>query len=161
MSTTPSSDFGLNHVEVVTPDVDRITDFYVRVFDGVRVDVPVPPGAARAAVVRLGLRSGIAFVEVNSDHPDVEGSQAQLRRGHVDHLAIDAPTPEALEQARQRLVTHGAGDGALRDYGPMVCVSFHDPDGMASEVCWIRDPTLSDFHPPVAVDELDEVVPAG
>jgi hypothetical protein len=72
-----------------------------------------------------------------------------MGRGHLDHVALEAGTAEALAEVRQRLVECAASDGAVRDYGSMLCVSFTDPDGMGSEICWIRDPSLADLHAPV------------
>ncbi|MFN0091623.1 MAG: VOC family protein [Acidimicrobiales bacterium] len=164
MSTPPMPArpaFGLNHVEILTPDLDRITQFYVEVFDGVRVDIPAPPGGQRAAVVRLGAASGLAFVEIPAGSFQAHGGREHAQRGNLDHLAVDAADRAALVRARERLACRGASDGAVRDYGPMLSVSFTDPDGMASEVCWIRDPNLAGFHPPVllgeaALAELDD-----
>ena len=141
----------VNHVAIVTADLERVVRFYGEVFGCERVDVPAPPGAARAAIVRLG-RAAISFVEA-AGNPDAAGSASELARGHLDHVALDAPSPGALERARRRLVERGASDGRVRDYGPMVCVSFIDPDGMGSEVCWLRDPSLAGLHPPVAVED--------
>ena len=142
---------GVNHVAIVTADLERVVRFYGEVFGCERVDVPAPPGAARAAIVRLGPRAAISFVEA-AGNPDAAGSASELARGHLDHVALDAPSPGALERARRRLVERGASDGQVRDYGPMVCVSFTDPDGMGSEVCWLRDPSLTGLHPPVPVE---------
>lgn len=142
---------GVNHVAIVTDDLERIARFYTEVFDGARVDVPAPPGAEVAAVVRLGPRAGIAFVQA-AGHPFAPGSTQELTRGHLDHLALDASSLASLERARDRLVARGASDGRIRDYGPMLCVTFTDPDGMGSEICWLRDPSLAGLHPPVLSD---------
>jgi catechol 2,3-dioxygenase-like lactoylglutathione lyase family enzyme len=142
---------GLNHVAIVTRDLERITRFYHEVFGCERVDVPAPPGSGPAAVVRLGPQAGIAFVEAAA-HPDAVGSTRELARGHLDHVALDAASPAELGRARDRLVERGASDGRVHDYGPMLCVSFVDPDGMGSEICWIRDSSLVGLHPPVPVE---------
>ena len=72
-----------------------------------------------------------------------------MDRGHIDHLALEAPSPAALEELRQRLIACGASAGTVSDYGPILTVPFVDPDGMASEVVWVRDAGFADAHPPV------------
>ena len=138
MTTTHDPDHtalvaGLNHVAILTPDLDRIADFYTDAFGATRVDVPVPPGAEGAAIVRLGPTAGIAFVQA-AGHPHAAGSTAEMGRGHLDHVALEAGSAEALAEVRRRLMERAASDGAIRDYGPMLCVSFTDPDGMGSEI---------------------------
>jgi len=65
-----------------------------------------------------------------------------------------------LDHVRQRLVECEASDGAVRDYGAMLCVSFTDPDGMGSEICWIRDPSLRDLHVPTTLEgDLTDLCP--
>ena len=60
-------------------------------------------------------------------------------------------TAADLEAVRQRLVARGASDGHVNDYGALVAVGFTDPDGMSTEVCWLRDPALRDLHPPTTL----------
>lgn len=138
---------GLNHAAIVTADLDRLVAFYVDVFDAEVLAVPSPPGT-RSVVARLSATSGLALMEVPGN-PHAAGSTESLARGHLDHVALDAPTPGALEELRRRLVARGATDGTVNDYGPMLSVHFEDPDGMGCEVCWVRDPSFADAHPPV------------
>lgn len=138
---------GLNHAALMTSDLDRLVAFYVDVFDGEYLQTPAPPGM-RAATVRLSATSGLALLEM-PDNAHVAGSTAMADRGHIDHIALEAPTPAALEAVRQRLVAAGACDGTVSDYGALFSVYFVDPDGMGCEVCWIRDPSFTDTHAPV------------
>jgi catechol 2,3-dioxygenase-like lactoylglutathione lyase family enzyme len=137
---------GLNHAAILTADLDRLAAFYVEVFDGEILETPAPPGT-RATTVRLAGAAGLAILEVPGN-PHTSGAGAMLARGHLDHIAFDAPSPQALETIRRRLVDRGASDGTVHDYGPMLSVHFVDPDGMESEACWLRDPTFADAHAP-------------
>jgi catechol 2,3-dioxygenase-like lactoylglutathione lyase family enzyme len=137
---------GINHVAIITGDLDRLTAFYAEVFDAEVLDAPAPPGT-RVAFVRITATAAIDLVEVPGGK-HTAGSTQMLDRGHIDHLALEAPTPVALEELRRRLVARGASDGSISDYGPILTVKFVDPDGMASEVAWVRDPTFADAHPP-------------
>jgi catechol 2,3-dioxygenase-like lactoylglutathione lyase family enzyme len=139
---------GMNHVAVVTADLDRFVAFYTGVFDAHAVVVPAPPPATRGATIVLSGSSGFVATEM-PDGPDTVGSSQMLARGHLDHVAFDAATGADLETIRRRLVEFGASDGTVHDYGPMVNVSFTDPDGMPSEVCLLFDPYLRGAHHPV------------
>jgi catechol 2,3-dioxygenase-like lactoylglutathione lyase family enzyme len=137
---------GINHAAIVTVDADRLASFYVRVFDAWTVEVPSPPGT-RSMMVQFTSSCGLALMEV-PDSPHASATTEMLARGHVDHFGIDAPSAAVLEQLRVRLMDEGATDGMISDYGPMLSVYFEDPDGMACEVCWIRDPAFAGPHAP-------------
>lgn len=47
-------------------------------------------------------------------------------RGRLDHLGLQAASPEALATIRQRLVDAGTVD----DVGPVRSTFFRDPDGL-------------------------------
>jgi catechol 2,3-dioxygenase-like lactoylglutathione lyase family enzyme len=146
---------GFNHLAVLTADLERLVAFYCDVLGGEPADVPAQPGT-RARAVRFGPTSALVVLEVDGN-PHTDGRGDELRRGHLDHVGFEVPTAAALEAVRQRLVACGASDGRIGDYGALVTVGFTDPDGMATEVCWLRDPALRDLHPPVALDgELAE-----
>lgn len=149
--TTPPTVTGFNHIAVHTADLDRLASFYVDVLGGEPVDVPAQPGAARARAVRFGPTASLVLVEVDAS-PHTNGRGDELRRGHLDHMAFEVPSAAALEAVRGRLVAAGASDGHIHDYGALVTVGFTDPDGMATEVCWLRDPALRDLHHPVPLD---------
>ncbi len=138
---------GVNHVGVVTADLDRLRRFYVDIFGAVALDVPAPPGATAAALLRFTSTSALAVIEV-ADNPYGNGVGAELDRGHLHHVGLDVATAGALEEARTRLVAAGASDGVVHDFGPMMTVHFRDPDGMDSEVCWVRAHDGFDAHPP-------------
>jgi catechol 2,3-dioxygenase-like lactoylglutathione lyase family enzyme len=137
---------GLNHVVVLTADLDRLCGFYTEVFGIEAVDAPAPPGT-RVALLRISATAGFNIWEV-PDSAHTRGSATMLERGHIDHIAFEAPNALALDEVRRRLIERGASDGHVSDYGAVVCVPFTDPDGMATEICWTRDPSLSDLHEP-------------
>lgn len=139
---------GFNHVAVLTADLERLVAFYADVLCGEPVDVPAVPGT-RARAVRLGPTAALVVTEV-TDNPHADGHGQELRRGHLDHVAFEVATADDLETVRQRLVACGASDGRVNDYGALVAVGFTDPDGMSTEVCWLRDPSLRDLHPPTS-----------
>jgi hypothetical protein len=70
-------------------------------------------------------------------------------RGHLDHIALLAPSREAFARIRERLVERGASGGTVEDLGAMHALWYSDPDGMRGEVCLIVDAELRGFHAPV------------
>jgi hypothetical protein len=55
-------------------------------------------------------------------------------RGRIDHLGLQAASPEAFTKIRQRLIDAGASDGTVNDFRPMHSMFFHDPYGLEGEV---------------------------
>jgi catechol 2,3-dioxygenase-like lactoylglutathione lyase family enzyme len=56
-------------------------------------------------------------------------------RGRIDHVGLQAASLEAFEKIRDRLMTRGAADEFVTDFGPILSVFFRDPDGLEGEVC--------------------------
>lgn len=136
---------GLNHVAVLTDDLDRFIDFYTDVFEAdvvFREDEPF-----RHAILRTGDTSWLHPAEV-SDNEHSAGRAAMFDRGHLDHLALTATSPDAFAVLRRRLVARGATDGTIEDLGAFHSLWFTDPDGMRGELTVIVDPELRGIHAP-------------
>ena len=71
-----------------------------------------------------------------------------FQRGHIDHLALTAASPEAFAAMGDRLTHREASDGAIEDLGAFHSIWFDDPDGMRGEVVLIVDDRLEDIHVP-------------
>src|SRR5687768_309002 len=97
---------GLNHVAVVTADLERFVAFYTRVFgmeEVFREDIP----GLRHAILRIG--DGSSWL-----HPaEIPGNQhavaipKMFSRGHLDHIALTARSSESFEALRASLVEAG------------------------------------------------------
>ena len=137
---------GVNHVAVMTADLDRFVAFYADVFDletVFREDTP----AFRHAILRTGADSWLHPAEVpGSLHGSGRG--AMFERGHLDHLAMTAASTDAFDVLRRRLVDRGATDGRVEDLGAFHALWFTDPDGMRGELTVIVDPKLEGIHAP-------------
>lgn len=141
---------GINHVAILTRDLERFVEFYRRIFEVDVVFREVTP-AFRHAILRAGSSSWLHPVEV----PDnVHGAAVpdMFARGHLDHIALTAPSQGAFEAIRARLVDAGASDGAVEDLGAFHALWFTDPDGMRGEVSLIVDSALSHFHAPLPLE---------
>jgi catechol 2,3-dioxygenase-like lactoylglutathione lyase family enzyme len=137
---------GVNHIAVLTTDLDRFVEFYTDVFELDVVFTETAPGF-RHAIVRTGPTSWLHPAEVTGNAHGA-ASPAQFDRGHLDHLALSAAGPAAFEAIRRRLVDRGATDGAVDDLGAFHSLWFDDPDGMRVEVVVIVDDTLHGIHAP-------------
>jgi catechol 2,3-dioxygenase-like lactoylglutathione lyase family enzyme len=137
---------GVNHVAVLTDDLDRFVDFYTSVFELEVVFTEATP-AFRHAILRTGPDSWLHPAEV-SGNPHGAAVPAMFQRGHLDHLAVGAASEEAFAVLRQRLMERGACDHSVDDLGAFRSLWFEDPDGMRVELTVIVDPALDGIHEP-------------
>jgi catechol 2,3-dioxygenase-like lactoylglutathione lyase family enzyme len=143
---------GINHVAVVTADLDRFCAFYVEVVGAAVVFEETTP-AFRHAILSVGGDGVLHPIEV-AGNPHGQASPAPLDRGHLDHFALNVPSHAAFEQLRGRVLGRGVSDGVVTDLGPKLSFWFTDPDGTHVEVDWVRVPSLAGFHAPVPVDAV-------
>jgi catechol 2,3-dioxygenase-like lactoylglutathione lyase family enzyme len=124
---------GFHHVATLTKDSECLHAFYT---GGLRC-----PGRGKPPRVR----GCSAF-----DHPlspmvelnvfQIEGNtQADHQvpmfgRGRIDHIGLRAPTIEAFEEVRRRLMDRRTANDFVTDFGPVLSVFFTDPDGLEGEV---------------------------
>jgi catechol 2,3-dioxygenase-like lactoylglutathione lyase family enzyme len=137
---------GINHVAVLTDDLDRFVDFYTGVFDLEVVFEETTP-AFRHAILRTGPDSWLHPAQVTGNAHGA-ALPAMFERGHLDHLALTAASAAAFADLRRRLVERGADVGEVEDLGAFHAVWFEDPDGMRVELTVIVDPELRGIHEP-------------
>jgi catechol 2,3-dioxygenase-like lactoylglutathione lyase family enzyme len=128
---------GLNHVAVLTNDLDRLQDFYLEVFDAeiLRDGSEFPDGSGpRLSIIKIGewAELNVFAIEGNTE---AERQTPMFGRGRLDHLALQAASLEDFEEIRRRLMARGAADDFVTDFGWMLSLFFRDPDGLESEVC--------------------------
>ena len=132
----------IGHVALNTADLDRFRAFYDEVL-GIRASIVLRmdggPGL-RHAFFPVDDRTVLHVFEVPGYDPVGQGFTGEIgRRGRVDHFGFLLATSEAFEAARQRLVTAGASDGSITDFGPLLSVYFEDPDGMPCEITMVSE----------------------
>src|SRR4051812_37400230 len=125
---------GFNHVAIITADTGRFLEFYRDVFD-----------ATVLGEQRMGDEGVLTLVEIGGGREinlfEVRGNTEALRqtpmlgRGRIDHLGLQAASLEAFDEIRRRLMTRGAADEFVTDFGPVLSVFFRAPDGLEGEVC--------------------------
>jgi catechol 2,3-dioxygenase-like lactoylglutathione lyase family enzyme len=137
---------GINHIAIVTQDLDRFLAFYAHTFDAKAAADIVEEGPSheglRHAFVDVGGGSMLHAFEMR-ENPNVRESHDLFARGHLDHFAINAADADAFETLRRRLVDAEASDGTVTDFGRVRTVAFTDPDGYEGEVAlWQEAPLL-------------------
>nr|AQQ74467.1 hypothetical protein [uncultured bacterium] len=138
---------GLNHVAILTADLDRFVAFYTRVFGMIEVFREDAPGM-RHAILRIA--DGTSWLHP-LEIPGNEHGAARAKvfdRGHLDHIALMAASGAHFAELRGRLMEAGATDGNVEDLGAFHALWFQDPDGMRGEVTLLLDPTLAGIHAP-------------
>lgn len=132
---------GVNHIAVLTADMDRFIRFYQDAFDAtVVMDNPNHAGneGERMVIMTIGGQSELNVFEVpGNDQASVQ--TPMFGRGRLDHFGLNASDRETFEEVRQRLMKLGALDGTITDFGAKLSVFFRDPDGLEAEVLWNKD----------------------
>jgi catechol 2,3-dioxygenase-like lactoylglutathione lyase family enzyme len=126
---------GFNHVATLTPDLDRLVDFYRRVFGAtVTFEMEANPDHPRMIILDLGGGASLNAFEVE-DATIIGERRRQGGRGPIDHFALAVESRAELDAVRDRLVDAGADIGEIQRLGPEWSLFFRDPDGMELEVC--------------------------
>ena len=132
---------GVNHIALLTADMERFIRFYQEAFDAKVVsDNPNHAGnpGERMVVMTIGGPSAFNVFQVpGNDQAAVQ--TPMYGRGRLDHFGLNAGSRQNLEEVRQRLIKLGASDGTVTDFGKALSVFFRDPDGLEAEVLWIKD----------------------
>ena len=142
---------GLNHVAVITNDASRLNDFYREVFDAEILhdgaELPEDQGP-RLSIIKIGDWAELNVFQIEGN-TEADRQVPMFGRGRLDHLALQAASLGDFEEIRRRLMSRGAADDFVTDFGPMLSVFFRDPDGLECEVC-IENPdaTPGVHHPP-------------
>lgn len=141
---------GINHLALVTPDMDATVRFYAGVL-GMRVVATTMAGPMRHYFFETSPQNTVAFFEI----PEVEtfdkgaGSPPPLPIPiQMDHISFNLPDEAALEQLRTRLIAAGSEVTEVVDHGFVRSVYFTDPNGIALEASyWVTDGTGRDADP--------------
>ena len=135
MERPASRPCGVNHVAVVTADLDVYRTFYE---DTIGLDTALVlaagPGHGRQAIVFAGDVMLHVFEVADRGSPAPRNPSAMLERGLVDHLGFTVRDEAALTELRRRLMDVGASSGDIRPLGWMLSVRYVDPDGFEGEV---------------------------
>lgn len=145
----PAPDWrGINHLALVTPDMDMTTRFYAGVL-GMPLVTTLKAGPMRHYFFEMAPGNTVAFFEI-------EGAEV-FRKGagspgpypvQLDHLSFNVADEDALHQLRERLLAAGSEVTEIVDHGQLKSVYFTDPNGIALEASyWVIDGTGRPMDP--------------
>jgi catechol 2,3-dioxygenase-like lactoylglutathione lyase family enzyme len=131
---------GFNHVAIFTPDLDRLVDFYITVFDAeITLEMEAREGHPRMKILDLGGDAALNVAEAPAE--EIIGQRNRMgSRGPIDHFGVAVDSLKTLEATRDRLRELGVEAGDVKRLGTEWSVFFRDPDGMELEVnCKARE----------------------
>jgi catechol 2,3-dioxygenase-like lactoylglutathione lyase family enzyme len=161
---------GINHLALVTDDMDATVRFYHGVLGARLVATNGTPGF-RHYFFEVGSQNTVAFFEYEGQAVHRFAKPAGVpdpRAMQFDHLSLNLPDEQALESLRRRLKEHGCEVTDVVDHGFMRSIYFTDNNGIALEASWwVTDATgrpadygdeqlFADDAPVPAVRELIE-----
>lgn len=148
---------GLNHLALVTPDMDATVRFWHGVLGAELVGTFAAPGF-RHYFFRIGESSTVAFMEyAGAAVPRIEKVAGVFHPGEpqLDHISLNLADDAALLAMQQRLRDAGCEVTEVVDHDVIHSVYFTDPSGIALEAsCWLIDPTTApvDYAGPLFAD---------
>jgi catechol 2,3-dioxygenase-like lactoylglutathione lyase family enzyme len=158
---------GLNHLALVTTDMDATTRFWHEVL-GAPLVATVKTDTFRHYFFDVGNDATVAFFEYLGEPLERFAKPAGIpdpRAMQFDHLSLNLPDEAAVMALHDRLEEHGTEVTELVDHGLMKSIYFTDPNGIALEASyWADDPTgqapdvssdrFADHDPVPAVAEI-------
>ena len=172
MSTEQPHWRGINHLALITNDMDATVRFYHGVL-GARLVASIGNDSFRHYFFEVGAENTIAFFEYRNAAVDRFAKPAGIpdpRAVQFDHLSLNLPDEYALESLRSRLKAADCEVTDVVDHGIMRSIYFTDPNGIALEASWWvadatgRDTDYSDeslFADPDPVPAFRELVDSG
>ena len=138
---------GVNHLALVTPDMDATVRFYHGVL-GARLVTHLGNEHFRHYFFELGAGNTVAFFEYRGFDITPFAKPAGVpdpRAVQFDHISFNLPDEEALLKLRSRLKEAGSEVTDVVDHGFIRSVYFTDPNGIALEASWwVTDATGRD-----------------
>jgi catechol 2,3-dioxygenase-like lactoylglutathione lyase family enzyme len=157
---------GINHLALITTDMDATVRFYHGTL-GARLVATLGTPEFRHYFFEFGPHCTVAFFEYTNTPTKPFKKAAGPRAAQFDHLALNLPDEDALIDLQHRLKTAECDVTDIVDHGSVRSVYFTDPNGIALEASWwVHDPTsqaanynnpehYADPNPVPAVIELE------
>lgn len=159
---------GVNHLALVTNDMDATVRFYHGVL-GARLVATIGHPQFRHYFFEIGSKNTVAFFEYTDSPATPFAKPAGIpdaRASQFDHLSLDVEDEEALHALQRRLKAAHCEVTDVVDHGFIRSIYFTDPNGIALEASWWAidatgrpadysdERVFSDPEPVPAVDEL-------
>jgi catechol 2,3-dioxygenase-like lactoylglutathione lyase family enzyme len=129
---------GINHLALVTPDMDATVRFYHGVL-GARLVATIGTDDFRHYFFEFGPECTVAFFEYTNQKVATFAKPAGIpdaRAPQFDHLSFNLPDEDSLISLRDRLKSAGCEVTDVVDHGFIRSIYFTDPGGIALEASW-------------------------
>lgn len=151
MASAPDAEMprwrGINHLALVTSDMDATVRFYHGVL-GARLVAHLGNESFRHYFFEFGAGNTVAFFEYQGQKLETFAKPAGVpdpRAVQFDHLSFNLPDERALLALRDRLKAADCEVTDVVDHGFIRSVYFTDPNGIALEASWwVTDATGRD-----------------
>jgi catechol 2,3-dioxygenase-like lactoylglutathione lyase family enzyme len=153
---------GINHLALVTSDMDATVRFYHGVL-GARLVAHLGNESFRHYFFEIGPGSTVAFFEYRGLELAGFAKPAGVpdpRAAQFDHVSFNLADEEALLSLQRRLKAHGCEVTDVVDHGFVRSIYFTDNNGIALEASWwVADATgrPADFSDPGLFSDPDPV----
>ena len=163
MDHTPVQWAGLNHLALITDDMDTTTRFWHGVL-GAQLVATIGNAKFRHYFFAVGHAATVALFVYRGPQVNRFAKPAGIpdaRAIQFDHVSLNLPDEGALLALRQRLLEEGCEVTEVIDHGLMQSIYFTDPNGIALEASWwANDPTGQALTPDAARYSDPDPVPA-
>ncbi len=143
--TFKASWLGINHLALVTDDMDATVRFYHGIL-GAHLASTVATAQFRHYFFSFGAHCAVAFFEYSDTTVEPFKKVAGVpdpRAPQFDHVALNVPDEEALHELQRRLQASNYEVTGVVDHGSVRSIYFTDPNGIALEASWwVHDLTL-------------------
>lgn len=139
---------GVNHLALVTPDMDATVRFYTGVL-GMPLVMTLMAGPMRHYFFEIAPHNTLAFFEISAAETFEKGAGSPGPYPvQMDHLSLNLESEAAIAALRDRLTAAGCEVSELVDHGVLRSIYFTDNNGIALEATsWVTDPTARAFDP--------------
>lgn len=133
---------GVNHLALVTPDMDATTRFYAGVLEMPLV-ATLMAGPMRHYFFEIAPGNTVAFFEIDGAETFPKGAGGPAPHPvQLDHISFNVRDAAALDALRTRLTEAGTEVTEIVDHDSIQSVYFSDNNGIALEASyWASDPT--------------------
>ncbi|HET9050063.1 MAG TPA: VOC family protein [Candidatus Dormibacteraeota bacterium] len=157
---------GVNHLALITPDMDATVRFYHGVL-GMRIVATLMAGPMRHYFFEIAPGNTVAFFEWSgADTFEKPAGWRVSQPLQLDHISFNLPAHDDLMALQERLRSAGVEVTEEVDHNFIHSIYFTDPSGIALEASyWLNDATahepgdqssFADPDPVPAVRELSE-----
>jgi catechol 2,3-dioxygenase-like lactoylglutathione lyase family enzyme len=120
----------VNHIALITPELDRLVEFYACMF-GARV-LARAEGQPRKCFLKLTAHTNLHVFE--SANTTGKPAADPFDEGSINHFALQARNPDGFAAVRSKLIADGHANETVYDAPGLYTMFATDPDGLLIEV---------------------------